>query len=48
MSHGLKILLRDINPDVAAAWREAFAGCEDVEALTNWPPTCPDVPDATH
>jgi hypothetical protein len=28
-----------------SAWIDA---CEDVEALTNWPPTYPDVPDATH
>jgi O-acetyl-ADP-ribose deacetylase (regulator of RNase III) len=31
MSDALKIFLRDINADVVDAWREAFAGCDDVE-----------------
>jgi O-acetyl-ADP-ribose deacetylase (regulator of RNase III) len=31
MANDLKILLRAISADVAAAWREAFAGCDDVE-----------------
>jgi O-acetyl-ADP-ribose deacetylase (regulator of RNase III) len=31
MSDALKILLRDINPAVVDAWREAFTGCDDVD-----------------